>query len=548
MSHTNGGYNFILTDKTIGELFAQRVSETPDAIAIEFENQTTTWKELDRLSDWLVKRFDFLGIKAGTRCALWCGNQLQWVIVYLGLQKIGATAILVNPGYLADELYRMLEYAEIEYLFYGETFKDQSLTDIIDHLDLSKHPKLKQTIPIELEDAVDFMKEGATQLTDADFDRIKELKRIPKADDVACMLFTSGTSSTPKGVLLSHNNVVNTARATAQQMHWEKEDRICVMVPLFHCFGMTSCLLGAIVSGASLYIMKHYRTKDALDAIQNHGCTVLNGVPSMFLAMIYNHEFDKYDLSNLKNGIIAGSAITESDYTRICEKLHCNHIQMSYGQTETSPGVSFSDYDETIEAKSNNAGFIIPGLDYGICDLNTKQIHIKPNDEQITGEIMIKGFAVMQGYYKRKEETEKALQADGWLHTGDQGYFDKDGHLHILARLSEMIIRGGENISPVEIEKCILELPEIKQVKIVGVPHPVLQEELAAAVVLKKKKAISDERIKQHVGEHLAKYKVPAYIEFFDEIPMTTSGKVATGEIKNEMKRRNIGEYKEEKK
>ncbi len=536
-----GNENFILENLTIGEAFARRVAKTPDKIAIEFEQEKVTWAELDLLSDWLVKRFDFLGIKQGTRCALWCGNHLQWIIVYLGLQKIGATAILVNPGYLASELYKVLSYAKIEYLFYGETFKDQNLTEIIDALDLKEHPLLRQTIPIELEDAIQFMVDGAREMTDEDRKRIAELKAKPRPQDTACMLFTSGTTSTPKGVLLSHYNLVNCAKATVTSMRWDESDKTCVMVPLFHCFGMTSCLLGTIISGSTLYVIKYYRTIDALHAIQDHGCTILNGVPSMFLAMIYNHEFDKFDLSGLRSGIIAGSAITVLEYKTICEKLHLQHLQMSYGQTETSPGVSFSGYDESIEDKADNAGYMLPHLDAGIIDkdgnlvVSVKDGVYQGGDESLIGEIAIKGFLVMQGYFDRPDETKEALQEDGWLHTGDYGYFDSNGHIHVLGRMKEIIIRGGENISPGEIEECMLELPQIKQVKLVGVPHPVLQEEIAAAVVLKKGQDITVEHIKEYLSTKLAKYKVPTYIEFLDAIPMTTSGKVAIGQLKQEM-------------
>ncbi len=540
--------NFIPEEMTIGELFAKRVAETPNAIAVEFGDETITWAEMDLLSDWLVKRFDYFGIKSGTKCALWCGNHLQWVIVYIGLQKIGATAILVNPGYLADELYRVLSYAEIEFLFYGETVEDRNLNEIIDHLDLLEHPYLKQTVPIEMDDAVRFMIDGAKALTAKDYERIEYLKSIPKPHDVACMLFTSGTTAVPKGVLLTHYNLVNCARATVASMHWNQTDKTCVMVPLFHCFGMTSSLLGSLVAGNTLYLMKYYRTVDALEAIQNHGCTVLNGVPSMFLAMIYNHHFEEYDLSNLKSGIIAGSAITVQDYKKICEKLQIKHLLMSYGQTETSPGVSFSEYDESIEDKADNAGFIIPELDAGIMDtdgnlhLQVEKGRFIGQEKSVSGEIMIRGYLVMKGYYNRPNATAETLQEDGWLHTGDQGFFDEKGHIHVLGRMKDIIIRGGENISPGEIEECILDLPQIKQVKLVGVPHPVLQQEIAAAVVLKKGQSIEAEEIKEHVRGHLAKYKVPAYIAFLEEIPMTTSGKVAIGQLREDMERRFVTE------
>lgn len=564
-----------LLHKTIGECFAERVRMSGDKVAIEFEGDSMTWNELDLLSDWLVMRFDFLGIRRGTRAAIWCGNNLQWVIVYLGLQKIGATAVLINPGYLADELHKIISYANVEYLFYGEEFKGADLTAILESVDLATTPCLRQTIPIELQDAVDFMVEGAKNLTTGEMARIEELKALPREEDIACMLFTSGTTALPKGVLLTHHSLVNDSALSAKAMHWDETDKICVMVPLFHCFGMTSCLLGGVMSGCALYLMKYYRTIDALEGIQNHGCTVLNGVPSMFLAMVHNHRFDDFDLSSLKSGIIAGSPLSAADYRLICEKLHLEKLQMSYGQTETAPGVSFSEYDETIEEKCDNAGFIIPFIEVCVwsadgtqniyyCDVQKPDGRTmtgftqKPGDRVhcgyvssmgdkrtaictqgeffATGEIGVRGFNVMQGYYEKPDATEEALTEDGWLRTGDLGYVDDNGRIHIGGRIKEMIIRGGENISPVEIEECIRAMPGVKDVKVVGVPQAVLQEEIAACVVPVKGERPSAEEIQKHCMQNLASYKVPRYIDYFEELPVNSSNKVKLGELKERMK------------
>lgn len=567
--------NTQLFNKTIAECFADRVRMTPDSTAIEFEGESITWAELDLLSDWLVWRFDFLGIKRGTRAAIWCGNNLQWIIVYIGLQKIGATAVLINPAYLSDELHKIVSYSKVEYLFYGEEFKSADLTAILDEVDLEKTPCLRQTIPIELQDAIDFMVEGARKLTDEQKQRIAELKKLPKPDDIACMLFTSGTTAMPKGVLHSHYSIVNDAIISAKAMHWDENDKMCVMVPLFHCFGMTSCLLGSIMSGACLYIMKYYRTINALEGIQNHGCTVLNGVPSMFLALIHNKEFEKYDLSSLKSGIIAGSPILPEDYKTICKKIGVEKLQMSYGQTETAPGVSFSEYDETIDEKCDNAGFIIPFE--GVCiwdskgfqhkyycdvvkpdgttltgfieketDMSCTKYTSKMGDKRIaycrqgeffaTGEIGVRGFNVMQGYFENPEATEEAITEEGWLHTGDLGYVDDGGRIHIGGRIKEMIIRGGENISPHEIEECIRSMPQVRDVKVVGVPQKVLQEEIAACIVPVKGTTLTRKMILEHCRVYLAEYKVPRYVDFFEEFPLNSSEKIKLGELKERMR------------
>ena len=561
-----------LLEKTIAQCFEYRVSLTPDAPAVEFEGERISWNELDRLSDGLVWRFDFLGIKRGTRAGIWCGNNLQWIIVFLGLQKIGATAVLINPGYLADELHKIISYSDVEYLFYGEEFKNADLTKILAEVDISTTPNLKQTIPIELKAAIDFMKKGAEELTEEQKQRIYELKQLPDCKDTACMLFTSGTTALPKGVLLTHYNLVNDAMFTAKAMHWEKDDKICVMVPLFHCFGMTSCLLASVICGSCLYVMKYYRTINALEGIDNHGCTVLNGVPSMFLAMVHNRHFEEFKLNSLKSGIIAGSPLSASDYKMICEKLGMEKLQMSYGQTETSPGISFSEYDETIEQKCDNAGFIIPFIEVCVWDLEGNQniYHcdvLKPDGRILgreetgeshihytsligdkrnavctrgtffsRGEIGVRGFNVMKGYFRREEATREVLTEDGFIHTGDLGFVDDSGRIHISGRIKEMIIRGGENISPVEIEECIRMFPQVRDVKVVGVPQAVLQEEIAACIVLRKNCELTKEEITAHCSKYLAAYKVPRYIEFFEELPVNSSNKIKIGELKERMR------------
>ncbi len=563
-----------LIKKTVGECFDIRVKLTPDKTALEFQGDTYTWKELDELSDWLVWRFDQMGIRKGTRAAIWCGNNAQWVAVYLGLMKIGAIAVLINPGYLSGELHKIISYSKVEYLFYGEEFKGADLQEILDGVDISSVPHLKQTIPIELPDAVKMLMEGSKVLSTEQKARVAALRSKPKYDDVACMLFTSGTTDTPKGVMLTHYSIVNDSILSARAMHWTYEDKTCVMVPLFHCFGMTSCLLGSIMCGSCLYLMKYYRTIDALEGIQNHGCTVLNGVPSMFLAMVHNSRFDEFDLSTLKSGIIAGSPLSDTDYKFICSRLGLDRLLMSYGQTETSPGVSFSEYDETIDEKSDNAGYIIPYIEVctwdrdqnqniyycdvvdaqgktltGYREKNTKVLNVgyesgdgvrrvaycTQGDYFVTGEIGVRGFNVMKEYFENPEATAKTLEKDGWLHTGDLGYIDDKGRIHIVGRLKEMIIRGGENISPVEIEECIKELPSVKDVKVVGVPQKVLQEEIAACVVPVKNAIVSEEEIRDYCRQRLAGYKVPKYIRFYEELPLNSSSKVKIGELKKQM-------------
>lgn len=524
-------------EKTIGECLEERVKKTPDGIAVRFQDESITWKELDELSDWLVLRFHSFGMKKGSRAAIWCANCLQWVVVYMGLQKIGALAVLMNPGYLEEEAHKILSYAEVEYLFYGDGYKDLMIPEILDRIDLKANPLLKQTIPIEAHEAIVFMQENAAKMTEDDRKLIRELRSKVVPEDLSSMIFTSGTTALPKGVLLAHRNLTRDAKATVEAMHWSEQDKICVTVSLFHSFGMTSCLIGGLLTGHCICLMKHYRTVNALETIQKHGCTVLNGVPSMFLAMVHNKNLQDYDIHTLKSGILAGSSVSPEEYRLICKTLPFEKLQMSYGQTETSPGVTFSHYDDTIEEKCDNAGYLIDDIEACIWDEGGKQ-HVITNREgiNICGELGIRGYVVMQGYYNMPEATARAIEEDGWLHTGDVAYFDEKLRLHLVGRSKDMIIRGGENIGPAEIEDCIRELEEVRDVKVVGVPHPLLQEEVGAVVVLHHGRNLDEETIQEHVRAHLAQYKVPTHVAFLDELPMNSSGKIKTGELRDYMK------------
>ena len=524
-------------DKTIGECLEERVQKTPEGIAVRFQEESITWKELDELSDWLVLRFHSFGMKKGSRAAIWCANCLQWVIVYMGLQKIGALAVLMNPGYLEEEAHKILSYAEVEYLFYGDRYKDLMIPEILDRIDLKANPLLKQTIPIEAHEAIVFMQENAAKMTEDDRKLIRELRSRVVADDLSSMIFTSGTTALPKGVLLAHRNLTRDAKATVEAMGWNEQDKICVTVSLFHSFGMTSCLIGGLITGHCICLMKNYRTINALETIQQCGCTVLNGVPSMFLAMVHNRNLRDYDIHTLKTGILAGSSVSPEEYKLICKTLSFERLQMSYGQTETSPGVTFSRYDDTIEDKCDNVGYLIDDIEACIWDESGKQ-HVITDGEGILvrGELGIRGYVVMQGYYNMPDATAKAIEKDGWLHTGDIAYFDERLRLHIVGRAKDMIIRGGENIGPAEVEDCIRGLEEVKDVKVVGVPHPVLQEEVGAVVVLHHGCTLETETIKEHVKAHLAHYKVPAHVAFLEELPMNSSGKIKTGALRDYMK------------
>lgn len=343
------------------------------------------------------------------------------------------------------------------------------------------------------------------------------------------MMFTSGTTGQPKGVMLSHNNLVNSAIATAEGMGWKQSDKQLLAVPLFHCFGLTSGFLASIYAGCSIGIIEYYRTREILSHIKKFKSTVFNGVPSMFLALIRNPEFAAYDITSLRNGIIAGASITQMEYEKICRSLPRFDLRQSYGQTEASPCVTLIRPVDPALKKTQSVGRVIADVEVRIWDYQKEVVA----EAGMTGEIQVRGYNVMQGYYKLEQETKAAISPDGWLRTGDLGYLDQDGYLYVSGRIKEMIIRAGENIMPGEIERLILQTPFVQNVKVIGIKAEVVQEEIVACIIPTETIEFSEERLIAFLKPKIAYYKIPGYFVLFEDFPRTASGKIVISELRN---------------
>lgn len=521
-----------LLEKTIGACFQERVAKTPDGMAVAYRDTAYTWKESDQISDRIALELLGDGIGKGSHMGIWSVNSPNWYFTFLALVKIGAIPVLINTCYKEKELTQILSYADVEYLFYGEEFRQVRYEEVIRRLNRRELPLFKQALSIgaaEEERRRTFLEQP---LTEEERRLLGDAKAQVLPGDTAAMLFTSGTTRAPKGVLLTHRSLINNAYEITRQMKWNEEDRMCVAVPLFHCFGVTASVLASIHAGCPMHLMKYYKTKEALEQTSKYRCTILSGVPTMFLAMLYNEERDAYDLSSIRSGIIAGSAISAGEYLKICKTFHFDHLQSSYGQTESSPAITISGYDDSLELKAATAGRKLPGVELRIRDLETGE----SVPTGVSGEIQSRGYHIMQGYYKMPEQTREALDEDGWLSTGDVGFLDEEGCLHVTGRLKEMIIRGGENISPLEIESVIQEFPGVAQVKVLGIEAKVLQEEIAACIIPKKKSSIDTGELTEFLKERLACYKVPRYILCFEEFPTNASGKIILPELKKQVK------------
>ena len=522
----------ILSRKTIGMCLAERARHTPDEISIIYENVSYTWNELDKISDYMAYRMHKIGITKGTHVGIWSVNNPNWIIIFLSLQKLGALPVLINTCYREKELTEVLQYAHVEYLYYGDVYKDIHYSEIVDTIKEDHVSNIKKWLFMGKDKAgswLNFNSFVSSEKTKKAYGIIKSLQNKVKSDSIACMLFTSGTTSRSKGVLLTHDNIVNSALATIQHMQWTNDDRMCVTVPMFHCFGVTSSLLTTILLGSTMCLLPYYKTVDVLNCIQKNQCTIINGVPSMFLAMLRNEHFKEYDLSSLKSGIIAGSPIPPEDYLTICSKIPGLMLLPSYGQTETSPAVTFSLSSDPVEKRALSVGKAIEGIEIQIIDNEKKSL--LPAGE--TGEIMVRGYNVMHGYYNMPAETKQTLTDAVWLHTGYMGFLDAEGYLHIKGRKKEIIIRAGENISPCEIEDYIKKIPWIEQAVVIGVPADVIQEEIVACLVLKKGETLHEEYIRQYLSSRIAHYKIPVKFLEFEEFPINSSGKIKLAEIKS---------------
>lgn len=525
-----------LNRMTISACLDKVVRQAPDKTALVYEDTSYTWQELERYSDYMAYRMFSMGIGKGCHVGIWSVNTPNWVIVFLALSKMGALPVLINTCYQEKELADVLEYADVEYLYYGEGYKNIVYSDVIEKVRMSQR-RIKKYIYIGKDKYGNWINENSFVYNEKTMQATHLVRCLEKecvAMDEAAMLFTSGTTSQPKGVLLTHLNLINTAQSTIRYMQWHSDERICITVPLFHCFGLTSSMLTTILLGSTMYILPYFRTTLVLECVQKHGCTAINGVPSMFLALVKNPQFADYRISSLKSGIIAGSPLSVEDYLMLSDKMPHIVLITSYGQTETSPAVSFARFEDSPQKRGSSAGQVIDGVRVRIVDFENRKV-LSCGGE---GEIQVKGYNIMKGYYNLPAESTQALSRNGWLSTGDLGCLDQDGYLYIKGRRKEIIIRAGENISPREIEEYIREISWVDQVVVIGVPAEVIQEKVVACIIPKDGKHVDAAGVQRYLESRVSHYKIPEEILEFQEFPVSASGKIQLGKLKEEAVRR----------
>lgn len=527
-----------LIDKTIGQLLKDVANELPNNIGLEYNTReySLTWKELDELTDKIAKGFMSLGVQKGDKVAIWATNIPEWFLTLYATAKIGAVLVTVNTNYKIFELEYLLSQSDTKVLVCMQGFKDSNYVEIIKELvpeinseneviESEKLPFLKQVIfagNSEIPQGMisfDSLIELGKKVSDKEY-----LARFNSIDcnEVVNMQYTSGTTGFPKGVMLSHRNIVNNGKTIGEGMALTSKDRLCICVPMFHCFGLVLAFLACLTNKASMVAVESYNPVVVMETLSKKQCTAVHGVPTMFIHMLEHPTFDQFDFSHLRTGIMAGSPCPIEIMKKVVDKMNMKDIVIVFGQTEASPGCTMTTTHDTIENRVTTVGRAFPHVECKIINPETNEE--MPCGEP--GEFVARGYNIMQGYYKMPEATKNVIDKDGWLHTGDLCTKNKDGYYKVVGRIKDMIIRGGENIYPKEIEEYLYTVDGISDVQVVGVPSEKYGEEVMAFIILKKNSNLTEDDIKKLVKKNMARHKVPSYVKFLDKFPTTASGKI----------------------
>ncbi len=538
-----------LVQKTIGGCLKETASRIGQQTAIEFEDWSCTWTELDEVTDLLAARFmTAYDIQKGTHVGIWSQNSPAFAQAVLALYKLGAVVVVLNAANSTDEMIDQLDRADVEVLFYGSGARSSIFDEMIPKIRRNT-PKVKYFLHIEEREAgkwlrPDSFSERSRKSLPVEEVR-KNLENLP-SETPACIIFTSGTTSKAKPVVLTHYGIVNVNLHVQKCMRWTTDDKTVVSVAMYHGFGLNTALAGSVIVGMTMHIVPSFRTQFVWEAISEYHCTVMLGVPSMYLALVRKEGNEVYDGSSLRSGIIGGSVITTEEFKEICRRFPQAHLIPSFGMTEASTSGSFSDWDNPLRSGEVTGGAFYEDTMARVRDINTGEIvgwsteadpvvnpdGTKKREFGKPGELELAGFNIFKEYYKMPKETAETMTEDGWLKTGDIGYFNEFDEICITGRRKEMIIRSGENISPREIEKAIIQSGMTKQVKVVGVPNVFTQEEIAACIVVEEGQDFDPKALLQFLKPRLSYFKIPKYIFTFHELPMTASGKVRLGVLK----------------
>ncbi len=527
-----------LIDLTFSQVLDRLVEDFPDQYAFKYTtlDYTRTYSEFRDDVDTFARALISLGVKAGDKVAAWASNVPQWFIAFWATVKIGAVLVTVNTAYKIHEAEYLLRQSDTHTLIMTEGSKDTSYGQIVAELcpelettkagkplHSKKLPFLRNVI------TVGFTQKGCMTWNDAlkradevPVEEVYRMAALVDKNDVCNMQYTSGTTGFPKGVMLTHYNVVNNGKYIGDHMDLSTADRMMIQVPMFHCFGMVLSMTASMTHGTTMYPLPYFSPKPALACVHNEHITAFNGVPTMFIAMMEHPDFEKTDFSYMRIGIMAGSNCPADLMKKATEVMNMKEIVSVYGQTEASPGCTMSSYYDSLEVRTETVGSAFANVECKIINPDTGEECADGEN----GEFVARGYNVMKGYYKMPGATAAAIDADGWLHTGDLACRTPEGNYRITGRLKDMIIRGGENIYPKEIEEFIYTCPKVSDVQVIGVPDEKYGEEIMACIILKEGETMTEDEMKKYIADHMARHKVPRYIDFVDSFPMNAAGKI----------------------
>ena len=534
-----------LINETFPDVLDRMVKEFPDQYCFRYTelDYTRTYSEFRDDVDRFARALIAMGVKKGDHVAIWATNVPQWYITFWAATKIGAVLVTVNTAYKIHEAEYLLRQSDTHTLVMIDGFKDSDYVGIIKelcpelkesepgNLHSKRLPVLRNIITVDSKQPGRYTWEEAQVLADSvPQSEVEARRRSIDKHDVCNMQYTSGTTGFPKGVMLTHYNVVNNGKAIGDCMDLSTADRMMIQVPMFHCFGMVLAMTASMTHGTTMCPITAFSPRKGLHCINQERITAFHGVPTMFIAMLEHPDFEKTDFSYMRTGIMAGSPCPVKVMQDVVEKMHMPEICITYGQTEASPGCTMSKTTDSLDVRVNTVGGEMFGVSCKIVDPETGED--LPDD--MDGEFVAKGYNIMKGYYKMPEATAAAIDKDGWLHTGDLARRTPEGNYKITGRIKDMIIRGGENIYPKEIEDFIYTHPKVKDVQVIGVPDEQYGEEIMACVILKEGETSSEEEIKEFVLSHMAKHKVPRYVGFVKEFPMNAAGKILKYKMREE--------------
>lgn len=540
----------LFTEKTIGEFFGELVEKQPDWPFIMYPDRDLVWtyKDFDRRTDDFAKGLLAIGVKRGDHVGIWARNVPEWLTMMFATAKIGAVLVTVNTNYKSSELEYLLEQSDMHTLAIVDGLRDVSYVDVVyglvpelreqprGMLRSKRFPRLRNVLYIGQEkqrgmyNTSEMLQLGAYR-PDSE---LEEAKKGISNNDTVNMQYTSGTTGFPKGVMLTHRNILNNGFYIGERQEFTRDDRVCLPVPLFHCFGCVLGIMAILTHGATAVMVEQFNPLLVLASVQKAKCTALYGVPTMYYAELNHPMFKMFDMSSLRTGIMSGALCPVELMRRVIDEMHMPKITIPYGLTEASPVFTMSSVDDTIERRVTTVGTGQPHIEIKVVDPDTGET-LPPNTP---GELCCRGYNVMKGYYKMPGETAKAIDKDGWLHSGDIGQVDEFGYYKITGRLKDMIIRGGENIYPREIEEFLTTDPRIEQAEVVGAPDSKYGEIAVAFVIPKKGEKLEPEDVRDYCKSRIAFYKTPTHFFIVDEFPQTASGKVQKFKLREMAKER----------